>query len=81
MKQVTVGIKIDSHFVRLLHTCVGLKQLGPDLDRQHTPMEVLAVVILAEARGALPEQIHLLIPPEWRPHIEAVTEMRKVKEL
>lgn len=81
MKHVTVGITVDTEFVRLLRASVGMKRLGPDLNRQHTPIEVLAVVFLAEARGAIPEQTHSLIPPEWRPHIEAVTELRKVEEL
>ncbi len=80
MKIVTIGIKMDSYFVGLLRSSVGLKGL-PDIDRQLTPIEVLAVVALAEARGAIPEQVHALTPPEWRPHIEAITEARGVEEV
>lgn len=63
-KRVRICLELDEHFVRLLNGQVGFKGLGPDLDRQHSPMEVLAVVVLAEARGALPEQVNLLTPPE-----------------
>lgn len=80
MKRVRICLKLDEYSVRLLNAQVMLKGLGPDLDRQHSPMEVLAVVVLAEARGAFPEQVHLLTPPEWRPHLEAVHRMRTVVE-
>lgn len=78
MKRVRIALEMDLHFVSMLRATVGLKGLGPDLNRQHTALEVLGVIVLAEARGALPEQVHLLCPPEWRPHIEAVTDARHV---
>lgn len=78
-KRVRICLELDEHFVRLLNAqAVGLKGLGPDLNRQHSPMEALAVVVLAEARGAWPEQVHLLTPPEWRPHLGAVPRLRRV---
>lgn len=80
MKRVRIYLELDEHFVRLLNAQVMLKGLGPDLDRQHSPMEVLAVVVLAEARGALPEQVNFLTPPEWRPHLEAIHDLREVIE-
>lgn len=80
MKRVRICLELDEHFVRLLNAQVMLKGLGPDLDRQHSPMEVLAVVVLAEARGAVPLQVHLLTPPEWRPHLEALPPLRAVIE-
>lgn len=45
-----------------------------------TPAQVLAVIVLGEARGALEEQIHAATPLEWRPHIEAVHKARRVIE-
>jgi len=78
MKRVTVTLKVDSEFVSLLHAAVHLAGLGPDR-AQHTPIQALAVVFLAEAMGALPEQVHALTPIEWRPHIEAVSDARVVE--
>ncbi|MBW7934494.1 MAG: hypothetical protein H3C62_13000, partial [Gemmatimonadaceae bacterium] len=46
--------------------------------RQLEPRAVLAVVALAEARGAPAEQVNALTPPEWRPHIDVVSAERRV---
>jgi hypothetical protein len=80
MKRVQIVIEMDEHFVRLLNAQLTLKKIGPNSDKQLSPMEVLAVVALAEARGAYPEEIHAMTPIEWRPHIEAITKSRLVKE-
>ena len=77
-KRVRICLEVDSHFVRMLNATVHLKGLGPELDRQHTALEVLGVVVLAEARGALPEQVQAFTPIEWRAHIEAVHDAREV---
>jgi hypothetical protein len=82
-KRVTVAVKMDSHFVALLSAHVQLAYPGAltgDRDRRLTPGGVLAVAILAEARGALPEQVHMAIPPEWRPHFEVLHDARRVEE-
>lgn len=75
-KQVTVAIKMDSHFVRLLMANVQLSHLA-DKD-ELTPAEQLALTIMLEARGAAPEQVHSSILQQWRPHLEVVEELRKV---
>jgi hypothetical protein len=78
MKRVTIGIKMDSEFVTLLNSCVYLSQLREK--DELTPAQQLALVVLAEARGAMPEQTHACILPCWRPHIEVVSGLRKVEE-
>lgn len=75
-KKVRIALELDERFVRLLKANVGLS----NPDRRHTPSDALAVVVLAEARGALEDQVHILTPIEWRPHIRAVHELREVTE-
>ena len=72
-------LEVDEHFVRLLNANVGLKTGGfAELERRDIA-GVLAGIFLLEARGAHEEQIHAAIPPAWRPHIEAISDMRKVR--
>ena len=75
-KQVTVAVKIDSHFVSILNASVELNQLRHR--DQLTPIDQLALLVLAEARGAFPEEVHAITLHEWRPHIEVLHDMRKV---
>lgn len=81
-KRVQVTIEISEHFLRLLKAQVGLNNWSnmaePYPRGGHTPAAALAVVVLAEARGAFPEQVHALTPMEWRPDIEAISAQRKV---
>ena len=76
MKKVTIGLTVDSHFVKLLQAEAMMGQLA-ERDRL-TPGQQLALVALAEFRGAIPEQTHAAIPPCWRPHIEANSRARVV---
>lgn len=81
-KRVRVTIEMDTHFISLLNANVGLTPgglRGDNLKRQ-APDEVLKRVVLMEARGASEEQVHVVIPPEWRPHIEVVHDERRVSE-
>lgn len=78
-KIVTIGLKMDSTFIRLLSANVQLSQLRNKDEMD--PRDQLAVLVLTEARGALEAEVHLSILPSWRPHIEAVSEIRKVVEL
>ncbi len=77
-KHVTVAVKMDSEFVRLLNANVRLSDLT-NRDEM-TPAQQLALIVLMEARGAQEEQIHAAILPAWRPSIEVVHELRKVEE-
>lgn len=77
MKKVTLSIKLDSTFVNLLNVSVQLGQLRKK--DQLTAIEQLALVVLGEARGALPEQIHATILSEWRPNIEVLHDARVVE--
>ena len=80
-KRVKLTLEVDSQFVKLLQANVQLSGLlGEDQPRM-APMQVLAVVVLGEARGATEEQIHAMTPIEWRPHIEAIHSERKVTEI
>ena len=81
-KRVTVAITLDAQFVRLLSANVELQMPGcisGNYHKQMTPSQVLALVVLLEARGAPEEQVHAATPPEWRPNIEAVHALRKVE--
>ena len=77
-KHVTIGIRMDSEFVSLLRASVELSGLRHK--DELTPIQQLALLALAEARGAHEEEVHILILPTWRPHIETVSELRKVEE-
>ena len=76
-KRVRISIEVSESFIRLLNAKVQLGGYHDD-DRELDPAAVLALVVLGEARGALPEQIHAKIPPQWRPDIEAVHCERRV---
>jgi hypothetical protein len=78
MKRGKLTLDVDSHFVKLLQANVQL--LGLFHKDQLDPSQVLAIIVLGEARGALEEQIHAQTPIEWRPHIEAVHSERRVEE-
>lgn len=77
-KRVTVAVNMDLEFVRLLKANVELRGLREK--DELTATDQLALTVLAEARGAYPEQVHATILPTWRPHFEAVGELRKVTE-
>jgi hypothetical protein len=76
---------MDSDFVKHLNLAMSLKHPkwyegdyhGPG--GQITAIDCVAAIILAEARGALPKQVHMAIPHEWRPNIEAIHDARKVE--
>lgn len=69
----------DPTQVRLLNTNVSLSQLRDrdELDPSHQ----LALTILAEARGGTEAEVHQTILPAWRPHLEVVSDLRKVEEV
>ena len=77
-KYVTIGLRMDSSFVRLLNANVELSQLRQkdELD----PLHQLGLLALMEARGAPDHEVHASILHAWRPHLEAVTELRRVEE-
>lgn len=79
-KKVRVTIEVDEQFVRLLKANVQLSGLGNlrELAKQHQPMAVLGVVVLLEAMGQTPENIHAETPIEWRNNIEAISSERRV---
>lgn len=79
MKRVRLTIEVDSHFVTLLHANVMLTG-GLRPGERLTASAVLARVVLAEARGGLPEQIEEIIPEEWSGNLRAICEERKVFE-
>lgn len=86
MKHVTISLRLDSDFVKHLNLAMSLKHpkwFEGDYSGhtgQITAIDCIAAVALAEARGALPEQVHMVIPREWRLNIEAVHEARTVEE-
>lgn len=79
MKRVTIGLELDESFIRLLDANVGLSG-GYRPEKELDVAGVLARVVAMEARGGTEEQVHSIIQPKWRPHIAAVSSMRKVEE-
>lgn len=79
MKRVTISIEMDSEFVRLLRANVALSRLHEK--DELSPSEQLALTACAKARGGLQEQVWATILPVWRPHLDVVSEARKVEEL
>jgi hypothetical protein len=69
---------MDTEFISLLWADVELSNLR--LKDELTPSQQLALLVLYEARGGTEVQVHDSILHSWRPHIEAVSEMRKVEE-
>jgi hypothetical protein len=82
MKRVRVTIEVSSHFVKMLQaTCQAERLIGEHQKDRLTALGALGAVVLGEARGAFPEQIHAMTPIEWRDHIEPVSEARVVTEM
>lgn len=82
VKLVRITLEMDPEFIKHLQTTISLSGLGnlEENYKQHTALDALGVVALAEARGALEEQVHALTPIEWRPHIQAIHDLRTVEE-
>ncbi len=81
-KRVTITLELSESFVRLLQAKCQLSGFTrwQDQDQTLDTGGVLCLVVLGEARGATEEQIWAKTPLEWRPHIAAVHEERKVLE-
>lgn len=84
-KVVRLTIEMDAQFIALLHANCQLseairKQMQDDPARQLDPKEVLAMLVLAEARGGTPEQIHAMTPLDWRAILELLHDERQVFE-
>lgn len=82
MKKVKVVVELDSSFVRLLQAAVQMKGwLHEESKEPLDPIGVLAVAVLAEARGANALQSAMIVPPAWRPHIDILHDERRVTEI
>jgi hypothetical protein len=83
MKKVRLTLEVDDQFIRLLNANVNLSgammsTLKGDPTRQLSPKEVLAIMVLGEARGATEEQLHAALPLEWRSNLELIHSERQV---
>lgn len=77
-KHVTIGLKMDESFIRLLDANVQLSKLKDKNEME--PRDQLALTVLMEARGATDAQVHASILNVWRPHLEVISEIRRVDE-
>ena len=77
-KTVTIGLKVDMEFVRLLNANVQLSNLRQKDEMQ--PIDQLALIALIEMRGGLEEDVHAVTLHAWRDHITVVPEFRKVEQ-
>ena len=78
-KRVKITLELTSSFVRLLQASVELKGLLAQ-EAKLDPVGTLAVVVLGEARGGLPEQIESRIPTDFLGDIRVVHDERVVTE-
>jgi hypothetical protein len=82
VKRVTVTLELSEHFIKMLQvTCQMSRLIGSEQKDRLTALGVLGAVVLGEARGAFPEQIHAMTPIEWRDHIEPMSDKRSVREV
>ena len=65
-KKVRVTVELPSKFVSILNTSLHMKAPIEDDICKLDAAGILAWLVLAEARGAPPEQIHAMTPPMWR---------------
>lgn len=84
-KTVEITLRLDSEFVNLMvaNATLGGWAAGNHDERfalKKDPLHVVGFLVLAEARGQLADRIYLGIPPEWRRHIDVVTDKRRVFE-
>lgn len=77
-KTVTIALKMDMEFVRMLNLNVAASGLR-DKDKMQ-PIDQLALIALIEARGGLETDVHAAILHDWRDNITIVPELRKVEE-
>lgn len=80
---VRITLELDQTMVRLLNANLQLSNkmrwlTGADDPPPLDALAVVGLVALAEARGATEEEVHAATPTEWRPHIRAIHEERKV---
>lgn len=80
---VRITLELDQTMVRLLNANLQLSGktkwlTGADHPPQLDAAGVVALVALAEARGATEEVVHAATPIQWRPHIQAIHEERRV---
>jgi|PlaIllAssembly_1097288.scaffolds.fasta_scaffold89356_3 hypothetical protein len=84
-KKVRITLELENGFIKLLNAKCQLdgaihSAMKGDPSRQLDPAEVLAMLVLAEARGGTEEQIHAMTPHEWRSEINLIHEERRVYE-
>lgn len=69
-KCVQITLELPEAFIRLLHSTAQLrgyyKWKGHDLPPKLTPADLIAWLVLLEARGETEEGIHAATPLEWR---------------
>jgi len=76
-KRVKVAVELSESFIRMLNATVALRGMR---DKDNTAVGVLAIALLAEARGGLEEEVNAEIPQKWRPDILVLHDFREVTE-
>ena len=84
-KTVRITLELQNGFIKLLNAKCQLdgviqSAMKGDPQLQLDPAEVLAMLVLAEARGGTEAQIHAMTPHEWRSEISLVHDERRVYE-
>lgn len=79
MKKVTIGLTMSTEFVRMLNANVSFSQLREK--EELTPSQILALCILAEARGDLEENVDAMIPVDYEGDLVIEHGMRTVEEV
>ena len=78
-KRVRITVEADETFVRLLNANVQLSGLR-EKDRLQ-PIDAIALVACAEMRGGLEAEVDMLVPLEWRPHLDVIHGERRGVDL
>lgn len=86
MKRVRVTIEMDANFIKFLNLWCLAEEVGPFARRPGAPIHRLAstslvALVLAEARGAPPDQVADMVHDDWAGQIRAIHEDRKVEEV
>ena len=66
LKKVRVTVELPASFVGMLDVSMHMKAMTEDDISRLDAAGILAWMVLMEAKGATPEQIHAMTPPAWR---------------
>ncbi len=78
--RIRITLDMDTEFIKQLKANINLSNIEKKQEdgKKLTAIQTLGLISCYEARGSTNEQIHSLIPNEWRSHIHVISDERKV---